>query len=164
MAQKNDTPARPAEWSLMVRGIFALLLGKTIDLMPFVEADRADEVSKNPGFAAQTSQQLRQWRQEYKQTIAERLLLLRRNTLWSFAMLGSAVVVALALSRVVSVSPKFTAWLGGSSLFCFAWATFARIGWAGTSWSRTTVIERLDERIFRSLYWLGTFLGTLALT
>lgn len=48
------------------------------------------------------------------------------------------------------------------SILSFSWATLGRLGWEGQSFKGDTVFEDLDELIFKSLYWLGTFFGVLA--
>jgi hypothetical protein len=147
----------------MARGILALFRW-TDRVQPLIDADHALELSRNAQLAAAPLETREQRHREYAATLCTRLRLLRRNVFQSFLILSSAVVLSLLLSDLLwLVSDSWRAWLGVSSLFCFAWATLARLGWSGYSWRGDTVIERLDEHIFRSLYWLGTFLGTLAL-
>jgi hypothetical protein len=147
----------------MGRGILALFR-RTTNVQPLVDADHAINLSRNKQLSTASAEEQEERRREYAPTIDLRIDLLRRNLLRSFFILASAVVISLLFSHVLSaVSPCGRVWLGVSSLFCFAWATLARLGWAGQSWKGDTVVERLDERIFKTLYWLGTFLGTLAL-
>jgi hypothetical protein len=147
----------------MARGILALFC-KNSDVRPLVDADHALELSRNVQLMEASTENQEQSRQKRAATLAERLRLLRRNVFWSFVIVASAVALSLLYSHLTSApSPSGRAWLGAMSMFCFAWATLARLGWPGQSWKGDTVIERLDERIFKFLYWLGTFLGTLAL-
>ena len=147
----------------MMRGVLALFW-KSANVQPLVDADHALELSRNSQLREAPSDSQERRRREYAATLAERLRLLRRNVLQSFMILISAAVLSLLFSNLASSpSPSGRAWLGALSIFCFAWATLARLGWSGQSYKGDTVVERLDERIFKSLYWLGTFLGTLAL-
>jgi hypothetical protein len=151
------------EWTLTARGILALVC-KGAGIQSLVESDHSLNLS--------TNDQLRQARPEAQEdskrstavNVSKRLGLLRRNIIWSFLILASATLASLLLSHFVPTPPALCrAWLGGSSLFIFAWATLGRLGWSGQSFGGTTVVERLDDRIFKSLYWFGTFLGVLAL-
>jgi hypothetical protein len=147
----------------MVRGVVALFR-PSVDVQRLIDADHALELSGNRQLREAPPEQQEQHRRKYAATIALRLRLLRRNVFWSFAILASAVMLALLSSWLaVSPSPSGRALLGGASVFCFAWATLGRLGWSGQSYKGDTVVERLDVRIFKLLYWLGTFLGTLAL-
>ena len=147
----------------MGRGILALFW-RTADVQPLIDADHTLELSGNTQLSAAPPEIQERRRREYAATLAKRLYLLRRNLFRSFFILASAVAVSLLFSYLApAVSALGRAWLGVSSLFCFAWSTLARLGWAGQSYRGDTVVERLDERIFMFLYWLGTFLGTLAL-
>lgn len=147
----------------MARGTLALFR-KITDVQPLIDADHALELSRNVQLVAAPSETQERHRQEYASTLAKRLRLLRRNVSRSFLILSSAVALSLLFSHLLWTVPDFwRAWLGVLSLFSFAWATLARLGWSGYSWRGDTVVERLDERIFKCLYWLGTFLGTLAL-
>jgi hypothetical protein len=151
------------ELVLMARGVIAIFL-RTANIQPLVDADHALELSHNTQLKEAPLEHQNKRRQEYVATIAERLRLLRRNILRSFILLASAAALSLFCSYALwTPSPAFRVWFGISSMFCFAWATLARLGWSGQSWRGNTVVERLDERIFKFLYWVGTFLGTLAL-
>jgi hypothetical protein len=147
----------------MARGALALLW-KGIDVQPLIDADHAKELSGNVQLRQASLERQEQRRREYASTIEKRIQLLRRNLALSFVQMGSAAIVAAIFSNLLfSPSPVIRAWLGAASVFCFGWATLARIGWAGQSWRGDTVIERLDERIFKLLYWVATLLGALAL-
>lgn len=147
----------------MARGFLALLW-RTTDVQPLIDADHALELSRNAQLAASSPESQEKQRREDATTLGKLLHLLRRNVFWSFIILASAAAVSLLFSYLIpTLSPSWRAWLGASSIFSFAWATLAKLGWPGQSWKGDTVVERLDERIFKYLYWLGTFLGILAL-
>jgi hypothetical protein len=146
----------------MARGALALLRNST-DVQPLIDADHALELSGNVQLAPAPSELQEQRRQKYRAVLEQRRSLLRRNVFRTFFILASAVGVSLLFSLILGVPPSFRPWLGVSSLFCFAWSTLARLAWSGQSYRGDTVFERLDELIFKFLYWLGTFLGTLAL-
>src|SRR4029077_4499295 len=72
--------------------------------------------------------------------------------------------VSLLLRHFIPAPTKqCQALLGVASVFSFAWATLGRLGWTGQSYGGNSVIERLDDRIFKFLYSLAMFVGTLAL-
>jgi hypothetical protein len=147
----------------MARGLLAILRRNT-DVRRLIDSDHALELSRNAQLSAASSENQERHRREYAATLDKRLAVLRRNVFWSFIILASAVALSLLLSYLVpALSASWRAWLGASSVFSFAWATLARLGWPGQSYKGDTVVERLDERIFKFLYWLGTFLGILAL-
>jgi hypothetical protein len=141
----------------MARGLLAILRRAT-DVQRLIDADHALELS------ASSPEDQERHRRQCAATLDRRLDVLRRNIFWSFIILASAVALSLLFSYLMpTLSPSWRAWLGALSIFSFAWATLARLGWPGQSWKGDTVVERLDERIFKFLYWLGTFLGILAL-
>jgi hypothetical protein len=147
----------------MARGLLAILRRGT-DVQRLIDADHALELSRNAQLSASSPEDQERHRRQYAATLDKRLDVLRRNIFWSFIILASAVALSLLFSYLMpTLSPSWRAWLGASSIFSFAWATLARLGWPGQSWKGDTVVERLDERIFKFLYWLGTFLGILAL-
>jgi hypothetical protein len=53
--------------------------------------------------------------------------------------------------------------IGVTSLFLLAWPTLEKLGYSIKSFGGDTVVERLEDFIFRILFLLGTFLGILAL-
>jgi hypothetical protein len=146
----------------MARGALALFRNAT-DIQPLIDADHALELAGNLQLATAPPELQERHRQKYRAVVEKRRRLLRRNVFLSFFILASAVVVSLLYSLISTVPASLRAWLGVASLFFFAWSTFARLGWSGQSYRGDTVMERLDEWIFRFLYWLGTFLGILAL-
>jgi hypothetical protein len=147
----------------MARGVLAILRRAT-DVRRLIDADHALELSRNAQLSASSPEDQEQHRRQYAVTLDKRLDVLRRNIFWSLIILASAVALSLLFSNLLpTLSPSWRAWLGALSIFSFAWATLARLGWPGQSWKGDTVVERLDERIFKFLYWLGTFLGILAL-
>ena len=147
----------------MARGLLAILWRAT-DVQRLIDADHALELSGNAQLSTSSAEDQERHRCQYAATLGKRLDVLRGNILWSFAILASAVAFSFLFSYLVpTLSPSWRAWLGASSIFSFAWATLARLGWPGQSWKGDTVVERLDDRIFKFLYWLGTFLGILAL-
>jgi len=101
------------------------------------------------------------------ETTIRRCRLLRKTLACSFLVIGTAVLAAGVIWAVWikrSGLSLFTNQVyGAGSVVAFAWATLGRLGWSGQSMGGNTVFERLDELIFRVLYWIGTFLGILAL-
>jgi hypothetical protein len=169
MAHENSVESAEAkapstkEWALMARALFALFCARA-DTAALVDADYARALATNSQLGAASLETQEQHRQKCGSNIALRLRLLRRNFIGSLVILLAALIPAQLLSqRAPPFSPSVKLWFGLSSLFCFGWATLARLGWAAQSWKGDSIIERLDERIFKVFFWLGTFLGVLAL-
>jgi len=76
--------------------------------------------------------------------------------------MASAVIVGMAFREFYAGPMLPRAVFAVGSLFLFASATLGRLGWAGQSWKGDTCVERLDQRIFHVLYWIGMLWGTLA--
>jgi hypothetical protein len=162
-AKRKNGNSRVREWTLMARGVLALFWKRT-DLQPLIDSDFERELSKNISLAREPQQRQEQRRAEYEPVLRERVSLLKRGLVMSFVFLVSAVLLALSMIAFgYRASGSGKIWLGGLSLFCFAWSTLARLGKPGTSFGGETVIERLDSGIFWFFYWLGTFAGTFAL-
>jgi hypothetical protein len=149
-----------SELTLMLRGLSAVIYkGANID--PLLDADITQELSTNERLRA-SAQKQEQLRRDYKPTLITRIQILRRNLFSSFFLLCTAT--AFAFLVLYLTSRPLPSHLGVASIFFLAWSTLARLGYSGKSWGGDTVIERLDERVFRFLFWVGTFLGMLALT
>jgi len=86
-----------------------------------------------------------------------------RSTL---TLLSAAVAAVLGSSvwgrRIVQLWPSSVRDFSIASIAFFVWATFARMGWKGQTFGGDTPMEKLDQFLFRLLYWLGTFSGVLA--
>lgn len=132
---------------------------------PLAQADHEDELVRNEQLRGSPEDRRQRVREEARDTVRARISRFRRDLGFSFLILATAVFLAVALVHGLGSkpSPAVGRLLAGASVFAFAWATLGRLGWAGKSWSGITVIERLDEVVFRALYWVGTFLGTVAL-
>ena len=92
----------------------------------------------------------------------QRLTRLRSVLISSFASMASAVVVGVASREFYSGPMLSRSVFAVGSLFLFASATLGRLSWGGQSWKGDTPVERLDQRIFHVLYWIGMLWGTLA--
>ena len=159
-AQRTAT----ARASLIARALCAVCLpGAHSDRL--AQADHEDELVSNEQLRAAPEDRQRQAREDGRKRVQTQISGLRHDLGLSFVILASAVLAAVGLVYGLGSKPSQTAgrYLAGASLFAFAWATLGRLGWADKSWSGTSIIERLDEVIFRVLYWLGTLLGTVAL-
>jgi hypothetical protein len=97
-----------------------------------------------------------------RQNTIKRLALLRGVILKSLASMASAVVVGVAFREFYGGPMLSRGVFAVGSLFLFASATLGRLGWAGQSYKGDTSVERLDQRIFHVLYWIGMLWGTLA--
>jgi hypothetical protein len=151
------------EWTLTARGIFSLYL-PWLSVKPFVKADVEREIEVNQAFARKSASQLADYRLEYEPVVKDRIRAFRSGVWRSFWFLLTAVIVALIIAAFWHASPKAKTLLAGASIFVFAWSTLARLGRGATSWGGNTIVERIDLRLLWILYWVGTVLGTLAIT
>lgn len=155
---------RPARSGLIARALFAVCLpGSRTDAL--AKVDHEDELARNEQLRASSEDRRQRAQEETRARVQAQIVRFRRDLGASFVILATAVLLAVGLVHGLGSrpSPGAARLLGGASLFAFAWATLGRLGWAGKSWSGITVIERLDEVVFRALYWLGTLLGTVAI-
>lgn len=129
---------RPGFW----RSVLALLAPRRFG-ESLVQADHDSELSRDAAIT--------------------RLERLRGVLAKSLVSMASAVIVGIAFREFYAgpMLPRTVFAVG--SLFLFASATLGRLGWAGQSWKGDTSVERLDQRIFHALYWIGMLWGTLAL-
>jgi hypothetical protein len=151
--------------AILTKSVFALLLpGSFIDAL--VDADYIQDLSRNSALRTSTPAQLVQFRDTVRVRVSDRLRLLRVRLTVGFLFIGSAAVLALFVNprSNISLGHPSASVLAVVSIFCFAWATLGRLGWAGQSYKGDTSVERLDQAIFWVLYWLGTFFGVLAAT
>lgn len=152
-----------SELALMSRGILALIR-KGTDIRPLADSDHALNLAADANLRNASSDRQELSRPHTAENVIARLNILRRNILWSFAILASAVIASAFLRHFIPAPTKqCQALLGVASIFLFAWATLGRLGWTGQSHGGNSVIERLDDRIFTLLYWIAMFVGALAL-
>jgi hypothetical protein len=148
---------------LTVRGILSLIL-PWLSVTPFAKADVEKEVEINQAFAKKSASQLNAYRIEYEPVVKKRVQTFRSGVWGSFFFLITAVFAALIWAAFLPASPKARVVFGAASLFVFAWSTLARLGRGATSFGGNTIVERIDVRLLWILYWIGTVLGTFALT
>jgi hypothetical protein len=147
---------------LIARALFAVCVpGDRTDQL--AQADYEDELVRNEQLRGSSEDRRQQAREETRDRVRTRISHFRRDLGFSFVILAAAVFLAVAVGLGGRPSPGAARVLAAASLFAFAWATLGRLGWAGKSWSGVTAIERLDEVVFRALYWFGTLLGTIAI-
>jgi hypothetical protein len=151
------------EFTLTLRGLFSLFM-PWLSVKPFVKADVERETEVNQAFARKSASQLADYRLEYEPVVKERVRSFRSGVWRSFLFLLTAVIVALVLAAFWRASSQAKTFLGAASIFVFAWSTLARLGRGATSWGGNTIVERTDVRLLWILYWVGTVLGTLAIT
>jgi hypothetical protein len=149
------------EFTLTVRGVLLLFL--PLSVQPFVDDDYDRELIVNPAIAKEPKAQIDKRRQEYKPVVEDRLSTFRWGVLGCLLFLLTAITVALGLAIIWHAAPRARFFLGGASIFVFAWSTLARRGRSATSFGGNTILERIDLRMLWILYWVGTLLGTLAL-
>jgi hypothetical protein len=116
------------EWPLTVYGILALFW-PWISVKPFVKDDYEAELRTNKQLAARPKETREQFLRDYEPEVEKRLRIFRWGLWGSFLCLATAVMTAVVLVKFGwSVSAQQRMWLGGTSMFCFAWATLARLG------------------------------------
>ena len=152
--------------SVHLKALVCLFWGKLF-MEQIVEVDFQKELSSNKQLASSESSRKNRFRLELHEVTIERAILLRRRLILSLVWILSACCVAFlviaSISNIqISTFLTLSRVLALSSIVSFAWATLGRLGWAGQSFKGDTVFEQLDDVIFRSLYWVGTLLGTLA--
>jgi hypothetical protein len=151
------------ELALMARGLLALFV-PSASIEELVQEDHRLSLSTNENLRKADAQVQAESLERTRNAVTDRLRLLRRALLLSVAILGSAVAGAIIFSRTIPAAVVLhRRFFAIASLTFFALGTMARLGWAGQSWLGRSVVERLDFKIFRTFYWLGTFAGTLAL-
>jgi hypothetical protein len=104
------------------------------------------------------------YRIEYEPVVKKRVQAFRSGVWGSFWFLITSVVAALVWGAFWRAPHEAKTLLGVVSVFVFAWSTLARLGRGATSFGGNTIVERIDVRLLWILYWIGTVLGTLALT
>lgn len=143
------------------------LLTGCLFLEELTGVDFQKELISNKQLAAVENSAKEKMRLDIRERTIRRAEVLRRKLFNSFIWVFSACCLAILfiiLSSKVQICGLLTLknLFGLFSIISFAWATLGRLGWAGQSWSGDTVIERLDDLIFWTLYWTGTFFGVLA--
>lgn len=143
---------------LMIRGVWALIFPPA-NVQGLVEADMQDELKTNTYFKPTD-----EYRSDYTALVYKRLAALRRDTITTFLVLASAVLIAwMFASYLGAISDGTRRILAGTSIFLFAWGTLARLSRPNQSMGGVTAVERLDAQTLRGFYWLGTLLGSLSL-
>jgi hypothetical protein len=151
------------ELSLTFRGIFSLFW-PLLSMRPFVDNDYDAEIAGNKALAKKSEAEIEKRRKEYEPEVEKRMRSFRWVVWSSFLFLLSAITVAKTTTALLRpASPSAKIFLGGASIFSFAWSTLARLGRSGTSMGGNTALERVDLRVLWILYWIGTLLGTLAI-
>jgi hypothetical protein len=151
------------ELGLTIRGVL-WLIWPWVSVKPFVDDDYDQELKVNPAIARKPKSEIDKLRREYEPVLEKRLRTFRQGVWGSFWFLVTAVIAAVVLAAFWHVAPSIKVLLGDASIFVFAWSTLARIGRGATSFGGNTILERIDLRVLWILYWIGTLLGTLALT
>ena len=149
---------------LMVKALAAFLVPHAF-MGTLADADHALELSRNQQLQAAGPERQEAHRQDARRAVLNRLRLLRGRVLKALLFIGSAVLAAIVFEWLLLPSRPavLTVLLAIASLYLFAWATLGRLGWAGQSGKGDTVVERLDQVLFWTSYWLGTFCGVLAI-
>ena len=125
------------------------------------------EVTKKrqPELLNLSAEALEQHRWRITNVCSDRVRRLRTVHARALLLILSAVGAGVLVARIAGAVPDgLRPVLAAASVGVFAWATLARLGWAGQSMKGDTAIERIDEVWFRLLYWLGTALATISLS
>jgi hypothetical protein len=84
------------------------------------------------------------------------------------ALLWSAVIVIFTaigawltswglFKANIATPPQILNWLQHGGVGILLWATLAKQGWNIQTWNGNSPVERVDQKIFRSLYVVGSF-------
>ena len=146
---------------------FINMLFKNAFLNKLVEIDFQKELISNKELASSEDESAKLTiRNNIRKNTIDRAKLLRKRLYLSFLIIVSACIFAfiirLILQNVLQDSKNHQKIFGLISIMSFSIATLGRLGWAGQSIKGDTVIEQLDDRIFKILYWIGSFCGTFA--
>ncbi len=145
---------------------FSCLIHKNWFMDDLVDIDYKDEMESNQQLRESNNDVHKNFRERLKlSTLEKRQLLLRK--LWgSFCWILSASIIALAVIVFLDVTKLFTFFVSKfitvASIFCFSFATLARLGWEGQTCAGDSVFEKLDEGIFWFMYFMGTFFGVIS--
>jgi hypothetical protein len=150
------------ELGLTLRGL-SLLVWPGLSVRPFVDDDYDAELKTNTQLAKEPAAAIEKRRREYEPEVRQRMGTFRWGVWGSFLFLLTAIIAAIILKLFWQASPNAKVWLGGASIFVFAWSTLARLGRSATSMGGKTALERVDLRVLWISYWFGTAFGTLAL-
>src|SRR6266545_146049 len=160
MSDRTHLPTvREASAPVVITAAFCALFFPTAASRFLAPTDYARELQRNAPLRDAPPERHAEYLRELIAATAGRARLLRAVLLKSLTWLASAAVVRWIAEQ--ALPPGLTgsaAPLTLLSVGAFAWATLGRLGWAGQTFSGRTVIERLDEFLFRLLYWLGMFL------
>lgn len=146
---------------LFLRSLVALFFGGRYS-EPLVLADHSQSLATNQGLREASAEQQAQALVDVREIVRVRLGLLRTRLIASFFSMGTAVAFAILNNRFGIGVATSDSVLIPASVFIFAWATLGRLGWAGQSIRGNTTVERLDQIIFHILFWIGMYLGTVA--
>ena len=130
--------------------------------------DFQKELENNEQLREAASEIQQQRKAKIKKGTLCRLQLLRKKLWRSFMIIFSAIIFGFLCITVcgktttkdmLSINHIFIL----LSMTSFSWATLGRLGWEGQTCAGNTIIEKLDEFIFKSLYWLGTLFAVFAI-
>lgn len=145
----------------MARALFALIAPNRLS-EPLAQADHAQELTRNDPLRNSAPERQQKHLDDVRVTVVQRLRMLRARLAKSFFSMASAVAAGIATQHLSIGLPMPAPVLVVGSVFCFAWATLGRLGWASQSFRGDTSVERLDQSVFHILYWIGMYLGTIA--
>ena len=162
MAPVSRLPAPPTKKPALLHGLLALWAPHRF-AEPLAQADHQAELTRNAPLRESSPESQLEHLHAARQAVPQRLRMLRRALLGSAASMATAVAVAWVF-RNTSVAPMLPRpTLAVGSVFCFAVATLGRLGWGVQSIMGDTSVERLDQRLFHILYWIGMCWGALAI-
>ncbi|MDP3042131.1 MAG: hypothetical protein Q8N62_05350 [Candidatus Omnitrophota bacterium] len=130
-----------------------------------VNVDFKRELLSNSGLREANEQHKNEAKDRLRRDTIERRKLLYQKMILSLGWILLAAVSGLLISvfgfhRQIFYENKY---VGLLSIFCFSWATLARLGWQGQTCAGDTIFEKLDENIFWVLYFFGTLFGAFSI-
>jgi len=129
---------------------------------PLARADHELELARNAPLRSSPPERQDDHFISSREVVAARLALLRKRLALSFVAMASAALIGYFLRSILTVPLPSRTLFAIGSLLAFATATLGRLGWEGQSIKGNSSVERIDQRIFHLLYWIGMCSGTLA--
>lgn len=143
---------------------YCCLINKDWFLKQLLQKDFEEELASNEQLRTSQEKQIEDFKVRLRESTLHRRDLLKKKLFLSFRWIFTAIVAVLILiSLTHQINLNFGKLTAILSVFCFSWATLARLGWKGQSYGGDSVFEQLDENILWVLYFGGTFFATISL-
>ena len=133
-------------------------------LEDLVQGDLDEELGSNQSLRESSHGKIQEAKIRLKEATMSKRNLLLKKMLLSFIWIFAAIVFASFVSCIIGKNYySFGKIVTVLSVFCFSWATLARLGWEGQTIGGNSVFEKVDENIFWMLYFAGTLLAVISI-